>query len=944
MKRRNRRNRSNRAIAFILVMLFLLNTSILPVTAEAETSEIIISSVEDFIKLAKNCKTDSYSKGKTFNLQKDLDLSEVDFTPIPIFTGVFKGNGYTISGIEYEGKSSNQGLFRIISEGAVVENLKVQVKFTPEGDQSYIGGLCAVNRGTINNCTVSGFVSGTSEIGGITGINEKTGEILDSTSLVKVKGKNQTGGIAGTNLGVIKSSNNSGKINIEANEWGTNTGGIAGRNDGSIKNCINDGNVGYPHTGYNTGGITGMLTGYIEGATNRGDIEGRRDVGGIVGQLDISYRVEYTVNYMEELSKDINALTGSLNNLAANVGKNSNNAAIQLKDVINQSQKLVGNLDDSVKGTVDNSKLILEIREDINVIKAELAVIEGILKNLKLDNDNIKVIINDIKEALGKLGNGNIVDSIEVIKELEDLFTQLINELPHLEDIPELSLLKESVDKIEAALNNMIVKAEEGVQEDVDNAKETMDGISKDFEGLINEADELINTLPDVMNQFSADMDKVNEGFSQIGNTINKIAKGPKDITKDLSELIEEAADGSILYSSNNGKISADYNSGGIVGAVQRENILDPESEEYTEVTDYIFADSTVYIKATIYGCSNSGTISTKYDHSGGIVGKGRNGAVIESINTGVVKANRDYAGGIAGDFAGVILRCSASGYIEGENYVGGISGKVKNISESITISQVNGDGAYIGAVAGQVDGEVETNYFIEGELGGIDGINFEGEAIPLTYDEILALNNCPEEFKKLEIKFVADGEVVDVKYVPYGGKIESLPAVEKKGDKYWTWDDFDKENITHSQIIMGEYHNAITVLATKEKVPMFVAEGIFYPGQEIEVEELSIEDINGEFKNVVGLYQIHIAGESEEKIKLHYKADKKVKLYESNNGEWKEIKMKEDGNYLVFELNNGGKVLALSKAEDSNIFSIIGVVLLLAAVSIALFIIKKKK
>ena len=94
----------------------------------------------------------------------------------------------------------------------------------------------------------------------------------------------------------------------------------------------------------------------------------------------------------------------------------------------------------------------------------------------------------------------------------------------------------------------------------------------------------------------------------------------------------------------------------------------------------------------------------------------------------------------------------------------------------------------------------------------------------------------------------------------------------------------------------------------------------------------------------MVGLYQIHIAGESEEKIKLHYKADKKVKLYESNNGEWKEIKMKEDGNYLVFELNNGGKVLALSKAEDSNIFSIIGVFLLLAAVSIALFIIKKKK
>lgn len=938
-----KRSGSNRKIAFVLFMLFVLNIVILPMTAEAESGEIIISSVEDFIKLTKDCNTDSYSKGKTFSLQKDLDLSEMDFTPIPIFTGVFKGNGHIISGIKYEGKSSNQGLFRIIAEGAVVENLKVQVKMTPEGEQSYIGGLCALNRGTINNCTVSGLVSGASEIGGIAGGNEKTGEIIGSSSSVQVKGKNQTGGIAGTNLGLIRNSNNTGKINFEANEWGTNTGGIAGRNDGSIKNCTNSGDVGYPHTGYNTGGITGILTGYLEGGINKGNIEGRRDVGGIVGQLDISYRVEHTANYMEELSTDINTLTAALNNLSANAEKNSGSSVAQLKEVLIQSQNLIGNFSDNVQGSFENSKWISEIKEDINIIKTELKVIEEILKELNLDNEDVNIIIEEIRAILDDLGNGSFNESIEALKELERLLTKLIDEVPALEDVPELNLLKESIDKITVALNNMIVKAEEGVQQGIGDVEATMDSISMDFAELISKAEELINTLPETMEQFSTDMDKVSEGFEGIGNTVNKIANGTKDITKDLSQLVEEAADGSILASENQGKVSADYNSGGIVGSVQRENILDPEEDINTDVTDYVFSDSTIYIKATIYGCSNSGAIYTKYDNSGGIVGKGRNGAVIESINTGIVTADRDYAGGIAGDFAGVILKSNAAGYIEGTNYVGGIAGKAKDITEAITISKVNGEGAYIGAVAGEVDGAVASNYFIAGELGGIDGINFEGKAMPLTYEEILALEKCPEAFKNLEIKFMAADKVIDVKYVSYGGKIETLPVVENQGEKYWEWDDFNKDNITHSQTVNGEYHNAITVISTSEEIPAFIAEGVFYPEQELQVKELSSSEVESDFKDIMGLYQVQVIGGNVEKIKLHYKSDENVRLYENSSGKWRELKTERDGTYIVFEVNNEGEVLAIRETKDLNkIFIVIGVIIF--TIICAVMVVYKKR
>ena len=67
---------------------------------------------------------------------------------------------------------------------------------------------------------------------------------------------------------------------------GEDTGGIAGYSDGVIIGCSNYGRVGYEHTGYNIGGIAGRQSGVVTSCTNIGTVYGRKDVGGIVGQME----------------------------------------------------------------------------------------------------------------------------------------------------------------------------------------------------------------------------------------------------------------------------------------------------------------------------------------------------------------------------------------------------------------------------------------------------------------------------------------------------------------------------------------------------------------------------------------------------------------------------------------------------------------------------------
>ena len=296
--------------------------------SESQYTVIDISTEEELLQLAKDCQLDSWSRDKYVTLACDIDLKEARDVMIPSFGGIFDGGGHTVSGLTLTAAGSAVGLFRYIQDGAVVRNLSVAGTVAPAGSKSQVGILAGSNYGMILDCSVSGSVTGTTEVGGIAGVNEAEGEIRRCRSAAAVTGDHYTGGICGSNKGTLNNCENTGNVNTHSVEVShdieditldgleninsaenvavhMDTGGISGYSEGKIYYCVNSGTVGYQHVGYNVGGIVGRVhQGYLQNCTNTGHVLGRKDVGGIAGQLEPFLEIAYLNDKLGELDRE----------------------------------------------------------------------------------------------------------------------------------------------------------------------------------------------------------------------------------------------------------------------------------------------------------------------------------------------------------------------------------------------------------------------------------------------------------------------------------------------------------------------------------------------------------------------------------------------------------------------------------------------------------------
>ena len=201
-------------ILSLLLAAVLILSLVAPAALAAEsTGSIYLRTTEDLAELSRNCTLDSWSQGKTVYLEADIDLTGVDFSPIPTFGGTFEGQGHTISGLSITGSGNVRGLFRYIQPTGAVRDLHVSGSIAPSDRKNTLGGLAGENQGTITNCTFSGAVSGADSIGGIAGINEAQGQIINCSFSGSVTGEHYVGGIAGQNYGSVVQCENSGSIN-----------------------------------------------------------------------------------------------------------------------------------------------------------------------------------------------------------------------------------------------------------------------------------------------------------------------------------------------------------------------------------------------------------------------------------------------------------------------------------------------------------------------------------------------------------------------------------------------------------------------------------------------------------------------------------------------------------------------------------------------------------
>ena len=353
---------------------------------------VVISEARDLDELAKRCAVDVNSAHLEVVLTADISMAGRKFTPIPFFSGIFDGQGHTIRGIGIRADGSDQGLFRYTGKDAVIRNLHVEGWLEPGGSALEVGGLVGSNAGTIQNCSFRGTVRAKEDGGGIAGVNEESGTICGCLFEGKAVAQHRAGGIAGRNSGSILNCENRGEVNteyIETDEETKNSltaglknlssfdvssvkeedfvdimdiGGIAGYSEGLISECRGSGTVGYAHTGYNVGGIAGRASGFTVDCTNEGAVYGRKDVGGILGQLEPESIWEYSRSQVQELKTELIGLNELIDTLAEDTA----GSAESIRDDVHTASGYAADTIRDLQGVTD------EIGVDVEKVSAAI--------------------------------------------------------------------------------------------------------------------------------------------------------------------------------------------------------------------------------------------------------------------------------------------------------------------------------------------------------------------------------------------------------------------------------------------------------------------------------------------------------------------------------------------------------------------------------------------
>lgn len=432
-------NKRCKSVLILALLACLLISVIVPAFADETQStdaNISISNIDDFLEFSKNCILDSYSENLTVSLDADLDLSDHKFQPISIFNGTFLGNNHKITGIALDAQGSVQGFFRYLGENATVSDLTISGSIQPTGSRNTVGGVVGSNKGKIINCHFEGEVSGSENIGGIAGVNQVSGIIENSGTSGIIHGSHFVGGTAGENQGLIRGCRNDAEINAEATQNSialsdintstilgtesantvTDVGGIAGTTTGVIRNCNNYGTVGYQHMGYNIGGIAGSQKGFLTECTNYAQISGRKDVGGIVGQMEPITKIEFTEDTLQILQQQLASTSALANQASSNAHNNVQNINSQVSALRGDAETAMNAVEQLIPSPenphLPDADSLLAAK---NTLTSSIGDMQGTMDTISVSakdgmtslSNDIQAITNQIQSMSQVLGNAS---------------------------------------------------------------------------------------------------------------------------------------------------------------------------------------------------------------------------------------------------------------------------------------------------------------------------------------------------------------------------------------------------------------------------------------------------------------------------------------------------------------------------------------------------------
>ncbi len=775
-----------------------------------------IKTAGDLKELADHAALDSYTKDRTFVLTNDIDVTGYEFTCIPSFSGVFEGNGHTITGLTYGGDGYATGLFRYINRQASVQNLTVNARIKSTGEEQITGGICAINEGIISNCTFEGSLQGRDITGGIAAINEVPGTIMACTNKAAITGYYYTGGVTGKNYGVTAYSYNYGNIN-STKEWvegvdlmnpgsdiatdlivygtdpsnplkndteekvatntGLDTGGISGYSKGAIYQCKNDATIGYEHTGYNVGGIAGRQAGFISFCRNNGMVYGRKDIGGIVGQME----PHLTLSDLETLPQAVDKLHELVNTSLTDIGDSSATASDDMRLLSSYAEDAVTNGDTMMTSATN---YLNSATTTANALKAKVTYLSekmpqffdymsGVGSGLSATSSSVTQLLNDLN-VYSKLSANEIVSLNQAIATISSNrsgeLPSIVIKLPGYDDVEEVdsSVSDDDIEQIISDLIDSISAEDESVSSNDTSSYDISISLSSNGGGIletVSAGQVIVSTLaPHVAESVKS----VSGNVSSIGNNSQQAVSQFKEgmvYTNDVIKHINGMDNPDLPYLGSDFDASKELLSQNLKGMADAISSLADHSDVSSEKLTNDFTAVNDQINVVFH------IISDQLDRLGNIT-KGASDEIISDVseediesieegrvdhcsNTGEINGDINI-GGIAGSMAidsddqeetaagtmdggfdakyllrNIILSCNNNSTVASKkNGVGGIVGYMDHgiVVRCQSYGSVkSSEGEYVGGIAGQSNSIIKESYsmdYLEGNsfIGGIAG------------------------------------------------------------------------------------------------------------------------------------------------------------------------------------------------------------------------------
>lgn len=734
--------------------------------------------------------------------------------------------------------------------------------------------------GIVRDLSVEGTVNptGTAEqAGGIAGNN--AGKLENCSFTGTVSGTQYVGGIAGYNeiSGHISTCGASGIVSGKHF-----VGGVAGNNAGTISYCRN--NAGINTTAQQNDIDISDIT--LDTLLNAESAAAATDIGGIAGYSDgviIGSKNHGTVGYPH---------------MGYNLGGIAGVQAGYIADCENHGtvfgRKEVG----GIAGQQEPQVIVRYDTDTLQILKVQLGVLSDLVKKASAN------------------GSANATKIRNLIYKLEK----------------HISTAEDALEYLRSALENPRF-------EDLQSYLDALQTIRDSIDGIGTTLRKLYDAMDDTMSDLNADMQAITDQMAVIEQTLNNAEDhlggkifdiSDEDTAEDIVSKIENCK--------NFGAVSGDLNAGGIVGAIAFENDLDPEKD--ITVVGSTTLNAIGSLRSVVTDCVNHAAITVKNQRAGGIVGYLSMGLIRNCVNTGSLdNAAADYIGGIAGDSAGFIRGCKVKCVLSGDMAVGGIAGMGTIASGCYAMVAVSGTekmGAVFGSAAEPYADEEEPitgNFYLQmqPDIGGIDGISYEGNAQGLSQSDFLALQSECEIFSQVTVTFLADGEVVLQSTIPSGSAFADIPQVPAKDGYSGYWDKISQTDLScvlFDVTFTAEYtaygSTIQSDLSDEKGRPVLLLQGDFSMGASATV---SVLQNFAALRDGQTLLQA-LCFTTEECICLQagrmllpadVDAEDLILMVRDSAGNWMEHVFRVDGSYIVFSLATGDDAVALLQADGNN-------------------------